>query len=250
MYGDKPSYPIYVWNGILEAKHRKAIGPALWEFLWCVDRITEEKGGVGVVLGRKPVTFAEIAEDLGVSAKTVQRHIDRLQQANYIELILTPRGHQIRVLKSCKFKNGMKQRVAHKKRTSNAHVGAPKVSTQVGQKCPPRQDNPVHPPDKSVLPNIRESSMSKQLEKAAEKTAHTALEPAPNASVFIPPEKDFPSREEPPPIPSLSAIVKGIPPMKTEAELQARENLLARQREQILTQYPRAKPIGERHATA
>lgn len=33
--GGRP-YTIPVWNGILERKRN--ISPALWEFLWCVDR--------------------------------------------------------------------------------------------------------------------------------------------------------------------------------------------------------------------
>ena len=37
-YGKNRSYPIPVWNGILE--HCKKIGPAIWVFLWCLDRIT------------------------------------------------------------------------------------------------------------------------------------------------------------------------------------------------------------------
>ena len=111
-YGDRPSHPIYVWNGVLEPKHRKKIGAAIWEFLWCLDRITAEKNGVGILLGGKPVTHSEMADSFKVSEKTVLRHMDSLELYGYIERTLTPRGYTIRVLNSCKF------------------------TKQVGQKCP------------------------------------------------------------------------------------------------------------------
>ena len=136
--GLKPSYRFPVWNGLLEPKHRARIGPALWEFLWCIDKVTKEKQGVGIVYGGKPVTFAEIAEDLGVSEKTIQRHIDRLAGANYLEPILTPRGQQIRVLNSCKF---TKSNDAETLPSSGLRKIPSKVSYQTGQNCHPSGQN-------------------------------------------------------------------------------------------------------------
>ena len=78
-------------------------GKTLTAFLWCLDRITKEKDGIGIVLGGKPLTYAEMAESLGVSERSVRRNMDRLYFAGYIELIRTPRGQGIRVLNSCKF---------------------------------------------------------------------------------------------------------------------------------------------------
>lgn len=102
-YGDRPSYRFSVWNGILEAKHRKRIGPAIWEYLWCLDRITKERNGVGIVLGGKPVNSEEIAKSFGVGEKTVRTHLERLEDGQYIQRTLTPRGYSIRVLNSDKF---------------------------------------------------------------------------------------------------------------------------------------------------
>ena len=102
-YGEQPSYRFSVWNGLLEAKHRKRIGPAVWEYLWCLDRITKEINGVGVVLGGKPVNSVEIAKSFGVGEKTVRVHLDRLEGGQYIERTLTPRGYSIKVLNSDKF---------------------------------------------------------------------------------------------------------------------------------------------------
>jgi hypothetical protein len=101
-YRDKPSYPVPVWNGILD--HAKRIGPALWEFLWCLDKITEEREGSGIVLGGMPVKVATIAADLEGSCKeTVRRHLEDLQIKGYIFRRKTPYGYRIEVLNSCKF---------------------------------------------------------------------------------------------------------------------------------------------------
>src|ERR1700690_4304304 len=76
-YGQKPSYPIPVWNGILE--HRKKIGPALWEFLWCLDKITvEDENDVGWLLGKTPIKVERIARDLKENERTVRRNIESL----------------------------------------------------------------------------------------------------------------------------------------------------------------------------
>ncbi len=104
-YGDKRSYAIPVWNGILEAKHRRRIGGALWEFLWCLDRITQEKNKLGIVLGGKPVTAKEVTQEFGVYEQTVRRHFDSLEERGYIERTLTPWGYSIRVKNSLKFRS-------------------------------------------------------------------------------------------------------------------------------------------------
>jgi DNA-binding transcriptional ArsR family regulator len=90
-----------VWNGILE--HRKKIAAALWEFVWCLDRITSEKDGVGTVLGGKPVTAEDIAKELGGSERTTRSHLAKLEAQKYIKRKLAPYGHVISVLNSNKF---------------------------------------------------------------------------------------------------------------------------------------------------
>jgi DNA-binding transcriptional ArsR family regulator len=249
--GLNPSYRFPVWNGLLESKHVKLIGPALWVFLWCIDKTTKEKDGKGIVYGGKPVTFAEIAEDLGVSEKTIQRHIDRLADANYLELILTPRGQQIRVLNSCKF-------------TKSSESERPsKVSNPSGQKCPTRQDRrvtpqdrTVHPPDKSVQPNIREGSLTLNLDKEREKEvekAPAAAKTAPQPLCSPPSVRKDSEEETATPNPPISALfgktAKTLEPprLKSEAELDATRRLLLKQREELMRRYP---PSGKAVATA
>jgi hypothetical protein len=99
-YGDKASYPISVWNGIFD--HSQKIGLALWEFLWCIDKITIEKDGIGWVFGKTPVKVARIANDFGVCEKTVRIHLNQLKAFGYISTKKTPFGLVIGVKNSRK----------------------------------------------------------------------------------------------------------------------------------------------------
>jgi hypothetical protein len=100
-YGGKQSYPIPVWNGIFD--HRKKIGPAVWVFLWCLDRITKEEGGLGLVLGGSVISAEKIANDLQECDRTIRRHLKRLEEHMYINLRRTPYGFLITVTNSKKF---------------------------------------------------------------------------------------------------------------------------------------------------
>ena len=100
-YQGKKSHPLPLWNGILD--HCERIGPALWEFVWLLDKITREKDGKGIVLGGAPVKIERIARDLERSDHTVRRNLDRLQAGKYIERTRTPYGLTIRVRNSRKF---------------------------------------------------------------------------------------------------------------------------------------------------
>jgi hypothetical protein len=99
-YGDKTSYPICVWNGILD--HCQKIGLALWVFLWCLDKITVEKDGIGWVFGKAPVRVSRIAQDFGICEKTVRIHLNRLKAFGYITTKKTPFGLTVAVKNSRK----------------------------------------------------------------------------------------------------------------------------------------------------
>jgi hypothetical protein len=100
-YRDKVSRPLPIWNGIFE--HYDRIGAALWEFLWCIDAITREKDGIGLVLGGSPVKLKRIIADLKADKETVRRHLKKLVDENYIRVRRTPCGQIIEVLNSKKF---------------------------------------------------------------------------------------------------------------------------------------------------
>lgn len=92
-----------VYSGLLTVEHKKNIGPALWEFLWCIDRVTKEVDGEGLVLGGSPVSYSQVAEELGSGKSTVKRNFERLEEHGYIFLKRTPYGHIITVKKSKKW---------------------------------------------------------------------------------------------------------------------------------------------------
>lgn len=96
-------YGIYVKNDLLEPKHSQAIGTSLWEYLWCLDKITSiDEAGVGKVLGGKPVKLNEITAELGISDKHISKHLKKLEAAGYINLLRTPYGFVITVNKAAK----------------------------------------------------------------------------------------------------------------------------------------------------
>jgi hypothetical protein len=97
------SYPVPVWSGLITAKHREAMGTSIWMFLWCLDRITVEGDGWGVVLGGKPVKDLEIAKRFKVHANTVHADRERLVKHRYITARRTPYGFVYRVRNSRKF---------------------------------------------------------------------------------------------------------------------------------------------------
>lgn len=156
-YGEKDSHPMYVWNGLLEAKHREKIGPALWEFLWCIDRITFEKVGKGYVLGGAPVSFKKIAIGFGVDEQTIRAHFRLLEKWKYIDRTRTPRGYSPRVRNSAKFTRKAK---SDREETPDHSTEITEVAVE---KTPiTRYETPDH-----SLQNPR-SNKSKQLEKAVE----------------------------------------------------------------------------------
>jgi hypothetical protein len=106
-FNGKQSYPIPVWSGLLE--HRERMGSAIWEFIWCLDRITQEENGVGFVNGRAPVKAQQIARDFKtmgdktVDEQTVRVNLKKLKEEGYLRLRRTPYGQVIEVMNSLKF---------------------------------------------------------------------------------------------------------------------------------------------------
>ena len=89
------------------------MGPAVWEFMWCIDKVTTiDAKGQGWVLGGMPIQLKHIAkgmviggehvEGLGCSEDTISRNLNRLQDKGYLILIHAPYGISIRVLKAKK----------------------------------------------------------------------------------------------------------------------------------------------------
>jgi hypothetical protein len=84
-------------------EHCGRIGSALWEFVWCIDKITKERDGIGLVFGGAPVKIEDIAADLERGEHSVRRNLKRLEDKKYIERTRTPYGFTISVRNSRKF---------------------------------------------------------------------------------------------------------------------------------------------------
>jgi hypothetical protein len=74
-------------RGLLE--HKERMGSAIWEFLWFVDKVTEDvPDGTGkshgLVLGGHPVSLAQIAGDLKEHVDTAKRNVKALELGGYI----------------------------------------------------------------------------------------------------------------------------------------------------------------------
>ncbi len=68
-----------------------------------MDRITQERNGVGIVNGGAPVKAEGIAHNLKVSTRTVKQNLRRLTTEGYLKLRRTPYGNVIQVMNSSKF---------------------------------------------------------------------------------------------------------------------------------------------------
>jgi hypothetical protein len=130
-HNGRPSFPIPVWNGILD--HKRNMGPALWVFLWCLDRITKEELDVGLVLGASVVTTARIAHELKDSERTIRRHLERLARHGYIRLKRTPYGFVITVAKSRKFNIW--------RSVKNGHPDRPNLTVRSGNSAAQKDTN-------------------------------------------------------------------------------------------------------------
>jgi hypothetical protein len=162
-YGEKDSHPIPLWNGVFE--HYDRIGDALWEFLWCIDAITKEEDGIGLVLGGAPVKLKRIVADLKADKETVRRHLKNLADENYIRVRRTPYGQIIEVLNSKKFG------IWHKEKPQNA------VSPHV-EKLIHEPEKPIHEPEKPQNAVSKEDAAVTQQEDAAGKpSASDSLNP-------------------------------------------------------------------------
>jgi hypothetical protein len=90
-----------VSRGITEKKHRDRIGPAIWIFLWLIDRQTDPQGSV---LGGSLIPRKRIAAALEMPIAVVAKHIARLKEGSYIEAAGQPQGVRFRVLNQKKFR--------------------------------------------------------------------------------------------------------------------------------------------------
>src|ERR1700722_16274270 len=74
-------------GGLIEEKHRRRMGEAIWLFLWLVMRQTGvNEAGEGIVLYGKPVRILDIAHDTGFPIGTIHRWGELLAQQDYLRI--------------------------------------------------------------------------------------------------------------------------------------------------------------------
>jgi hypothetical protein len=145
-YGEKDSHPIPLWNGVFE--HYDRIGNALWEFAWCIDAVTVENDGTGLVLGGSPVKLGVIVKAIkGRGEETIRRHLKKLVDGKYIRIRRTPYGQVIEVLNSKKFGIWKKQKPQN-------DVSLPERNTSMSQRnikmMPEKHQNDASKEDSAV----------------------------------------------------------------------------------------------------
>jgi hypothetical protein len=93
---------IPVYRGLFQ--HYARIGPAIWLFLWYIDKTTREECAsgdrVGYVLGGAPVKDLAAAYDLACDRATVTRWRRLLESQGYVRIRRVWGGHVIYVMKS------------------------------------------------------------------------------------------------------------------------------------------------------
>lgn len=94
---------IQVTNNLLEPKHRERMGTSVWEFMWCLDKITKiDDQGIGWVLGGKPINIKDITSEVGGGDRQVRINMNTLEEHGYIIKQRTPYGIRIWVAKAKK----------------------------------------------------------------------------------------------------------------------------------------------------
>ncbi len=95
------NFNITVSNGLLKDDHEERMGPAIWQYIWLLDKITKiDSDGLGLVLGGKPINLKDIAKNK--SEATISRNLQRLEREGYIKMTHTPYGIVIKVTKAKK----------------------------------------------------------------------------------------------------------------------------------------------------
>jgi len=100
------TFPVSI--GLLEGKHVEAMGIAVWCFLWCINRVTSDRTDPdgerwGQVLGGCRFNHQRIADELGLSLRSVRYQMDRLRTAGYLRITRCQDGQQVEVRHSIKW---------------------------------------------------------------------------------------------------------------------------------------------------
>lgn len=128
---------IEITNNLLDPKHRKKMGTAVWEFMWCLDKITKiDEDQIGWVLGGKPINLLDIKEDIGITEPKISKNLNKLQKEGYLKLKRTPYGLIISVNKAKKRFNQKVKTDLSKRENLNVLKGKSNKTIQLDNTTP------------------------------------------------------------------------------------------------------------------
>jgi hypothetical protein len=89
------TFAIPISSGIFA--HCQKIGIAIWVFIWMIDRTTREVPSAngcseGLVYNGRAIRAYEVGKELGMPARTIQAHLDRLVAHGYLRRINRTQG--------------------------------------------------------------------------------------------------------------------------------------------------------------
>ena len=151
-------YYITISNGLLKDGHRKKMGAAVWEFMWCLDKMTSyDENGVGKVLGGKPIKSSEIAKDLGGTDSSIRKNLSILRDKGYIDTLRTPYGLVITIHKAKKIFQKRSDKISHQ----SAEMGKNDTSIEMGKNDTNKEDNTAI--DKTIDDTSSASAAGKEI---------------------------------------------------------------------------------------
>ncbi len=76
-------FRVALFAGLLDERHRRKMGEAIWLFAWLIHRQTKMDG---LVLGGQTLSYKRIASETGYPLRSLRRWMKRLARAGYIEV--------------------------------------------------------------------------------------------------------------------------------------------------------------------
>lgn len=96
-------FGIEIKNELLDPIHVDKMGVSVWLYFWFLDKMTSiSEEGVGLVLGGKPIIYAEVQAEMGITESTYGRWVSILKRGKYINITRTPHGLRVSVNKAFK----------------------------------------------------------------------------------------------------------------------------------------------------
>ena len=81
--------------GLIDEKHYRKMGNAIWLFMWCVHRQTSVHEGRGIVMRGQAITYELIHAETGYAIETIRTWMKILKKWRYVSTKFCGNGFQI-----------------------------------------------------------------------------------------------------------------------------------------------------------